>query len=30
MSDDWRPASPAGKQAMLGGAGLSGPFWEVG
>ena len=30
MSDEWRPLSPAAKEAMLRNAGLRGDFWELG
>ena len=30
MSDEWRPLSPAAKEAMLRNVGLGGDFWELG
>ena len=29
FDDDWRPSSPAAKQALLHDAGLRGAFWEL-
>jgi hypothetical protein len=29
LAPDWRPRSRAESQAILGGLGLSGPFWQL-
>ena len=29
LEDEWRPSSPAAKQALLREAGLQGAFWEL-